>query len=49
MKIDFYKTKTSAKKFATIKIYEEELDEEIEWLTEILGCQWWEIDYNLHF
>jgi hypothetical protein len=49
MKIDFYKTKTSAKKYATIEIYEEELDEEIEWLAEILGCKKWEIDYNLNF
>lgn len=40
MKIDFYKTETSSKKYATIEIYDEELDEEIAWLAEILGCQW---------
>lgn len=49
MKIDFYQTISSAKKYATIEIYDEELDEEIAWLAEILGCQWWEIDYNLRF
>lgn len=44
MKIDFYKTKTSARKYATIEIYDEDLDEEIEWLAEILNCKWWETE-----
>lgn len=49
MKIDFYQTETSSKKYATIEIYDEELYEEIAWLAEILRCQWWEIDYDLRF
>lgn len=44
MRIKFYQKPTSIKVFATLDVDTDNYDDELSWIAEILGCEWWEVD-----
>lgn len=38
MIVNFFKTPTSIRPYATLQVYEDTLDEELDWIANILNC-----------